>query len=79
MLEGKSLKIVSLYMLSAILGSILTVILVDRHSITEHKLGDIQIFVKENKITGSRCTISEGLVAKLGSDVLASYGFPSWC
>ena len=69
----------SLCILSAIFGSILTIVWVDRYAITEYQLGDVRIFVKENKITGRKCTIQEGLVTRLGSDVLASYKFPSWC
>jgi len=48
----------------AITVSVLTLIWVDRYETTKYELGSIEVYVEENKITGERCTLREGVIGQ---------------
>ena len=64
----------------AITVSVLTLTWVDRYETTKYELGGIEVYVKENKITGERCTLREGVIGQKGMENLrTAQNFPNWC
>ena len=60
--------------------SILLFAWANRWNIYEYKIGEQEVFVKENIYTGVRCTIKEGIVTSGGRlSIKDSYNFPDWC
>ncbi len=73
-------KSLIIFALVTITVSILTPAWMDRYETTKYNVGGFEVFVKENKITGERCTLREGVI---GQDDMESFrtaqNFPNWC
>ena len=74
---------IKVFMISAAVAvtvSVLTLTWVDRFETTKYKLGSIEVYVKENKITGERCTLREGVIGQKGMEILrTAQNYPNWC
>jgi len=64
----------------AITVCVLTLTWVDRYETTKYDMGGIVVYVKENKITGKRCTLREGIIGQRGmAKFRTAQKFPNWC
>ena len=59
---------------------VFTFVWVNRYETTKYSLGSIEVYVKENKITGKRCTLREGVIGQEGNENMrTAQNFPDWC
>jgi len=59
---------------------VFTLVWVNRYETMTYTIGKFEVYVKENKITGKRCTLREGIMGqrKREKERIAQ-NFPDWC
>ena len=77
-LSHEPIKLFIIFLVPTIFVCFLLFIWVNRYETIKHNLGgSIEVYVKENRLTGNRCTIKEGIIIQLPE--LRKSKFPDWC
>ena len=74
------MKNISAIIFISIASSIITLSWVNRYEIYKYDLRGFDVYVKENRITGKRCTLREGILGQEErANIRTAQNFPNWC